>query len=256
MLHKIALINQSTVVTDDETAAIAHSLQAQVNEDFGKIWGTNAEVLHVAKGLAVPTGAWWLVLLDDMDQAGALGYHDLTSELLPIGKVGAKTDLEYGALVSVTCSHELLEMLGDPLINRLVEDPRHGRLYAEENADAVEADELGYEKHGLQVSDFVLPSYFDVNEAGKGNPLSFRGNVTEPFEVAKGGYLSYRPVGASSWKQITDQGEIDSTGVGAPEPSGRNEGERFAGWPEGSRRERRLRKSRGEQMAISTAHAA
>jgi hypothetical protein len=252
VLHSVSLINESSVVEDVEVAEIAKALQAQVNTDFGPIWGTNAQIKAVPSKTKPPAGTWWLVLLDDMDQAGALGYHDLTPELLPIGKVGAKTDLEYGAKVSVTCSHELLEMLGDPLINLLVEDPRHQRVYAFENCDAVEADELGYVKLGQTVSDFVLPAYFNVDEAGKGHALSFRGNVTEPFELAKGGYLSYRPVGGAEWKQITDAGEIDPD-TAAPE---RQRAERFPGFPEGSRRERRLRKSAGEPMQVSTAHTA
>lgn len=253
MLHQIALLNESTVVGDDEVAAIAKALQHQVNEDFRPIWGTNASVLAVPKGEKPSPGTWWLVLLDNMDEAGALGYHDLTPDQLPIGKIGAKTDQEYGAAVSVTCSHELLEMLGDPLINLLVEDPRKQRLYAFENCDAVEADELSYERMGLQVSDFVLPTYFDVNEAGKGHALSFKENVHEPFALAPGGYLSYREVGASEWKQVTAEG-AETAASGVATPVDRGTGERAPGFPEGSRRERRLRASRGV-LEVSTAHA-
>jgi len=50
------------------------------------------------------------VILDDSDQAGALGYHDLTSDGLPIGKVFAASDLKAGTSWTVTASHELLEM--------------------------------------------------------------------------------------------------------------------------------------------------
>lgn len=254
MLHRIALINQSTVVSPDEASAIAKALQLQVNEDFRPVYFTNGEVKAVPQGQNPEPGAWWLVLLDDMDQAGALGYHDLTNQGNPIGKIGAKTDLEYGAQVSVTCSHELLEMLGDPLINLMVQDERFQRNYAYENCDAVEADKLGYERGGVLVSDFVLPSYFSVEAAGKGHALSFRGNVSEPFAIAKGGYLSYQEVGNTEWQQVTDRGEISAAGVGHA-AADRGPGERHAGWPEGSRRERRLRKSRGEQLVLSTAHS-
>ena len=55
--------------------------------------------------------------MDDSDQAGALGYHDLTSAGLPMGKVFARTDLQNNLSWTVTVSHELLEILGDPMIN-------------------------------------------------------------------------------------------------------------------------------------------
>lgn len=232
MLHQIALMNRSTVVTNDDIVKIAGALQHQVNRDYRPVWGTNAAVIPVPNGQLPPPGAWWLVVLDDMDVAGALGYHDLTPDLNPVGKVGAKTDLEYGAEVSVTCSHELLEMLGDPLINQLVEDPRTNRLYAFENCDAVEADGLGYSIDGILVSDFVTPAYFDVNREGRGESLSFRGNVREPFELATGGYLSYREIGDSEWQQETKAA-----------PGEERVGMRPAGYPKGSRRERRVRAS-------------
>ena len=59
-------------------------------------------------------------MLDDSDQANALGYHDLTSEGLPIGKAFAASDLKAGTSWTVTARHELLERLGDPNINLTV----------------------------------------------------------------------------------------------------------------------------------------
>ena len=58
------------------------------------------------------------------------GYHDLTTTGLPIGKVFAKTTFDAGDLVSVTLSHEVLETLGDPDINLIVQ--KGSRAYAYE----------------------------------------------------------------------------------------------------------------------------
>jgi len=55
-------------------------------------------------------GSWWLVFLDDSDQADALAYHDLTEDGLPISKVFVKTILADNASVSVGATHELCEM--------------------------------------------------------------------------------------------------------------------------------------------------
>jgi hypothetical protein len=58
-----------------------------------------------------------MVFLDDADQPGALAYHDPTPDGLPQAKVFVKTTLENRNLVSVSASHELVELLVDPAIN-------------------------------------------------------------------------------------------------------------------------------------------
>lgn len=244
MRIQVAVVNESTVCGDDEIAEITHALQHQVDHDFRPTWGIAAELTAVPKGQAPAAAAWVLGVFDDSDQAGALGYHDLTPELHPVGKVFAATDKKYGAAVSVTCSHELLEMLGDAYINTTALDPRSGRLYAYENADAVEADDLGYEIDGTLVSDFVLPQFFDPQHAGKGQPLSFKGHVNEPFSLAKGGYLSFLDLGdlKKGWQQVTAEGTPDA---------GREPGQRSIDIVPGSRRHRRI-KAFNDELEVST----
>jgi hypothetical protein len=238
MRRQVAIVNASTVCSDEEVATITAALQHQVDHDFRPTWGIAAELTAVPKDTPPPADAWVLAILDDSDQARALGYHDLTPELLPAGKVFAKSDQEFGAAVSVTASHELLEMLGDPFVNTSALDPKTGRLCAYESSDAVEADELGYEIDGVLVSDFVLPQYFDPEHAGKGKPLSFKGNVDEPFSLAKGGYMNFLDLGdlEKGWQQVTAEGTPDS---------GREEGQRSIEILPGSRRHRRIKASFG-----------
>jgi len=45
----------------------------------------------IPKNQMPAAGSWWLVFLDNSDQAGALAYHDLTNDGLPISKVFVKT---------------------------------------------------------------------------------------------------------------------------------------------------------------------
>jgi hypothetical protein len=234
----VAIVNASSVCTDEEVATITAALQRQVDHDFRPTWGIAAELTAVPKGTPPAADAWVLAILDDPDQANALGYHDLTPELLPQGKVFAKADQKFDAAVSVTTSHELLEMLGDPFVNTSALDPQTGRLCAYESSDAVEADDLGYEIDGVLVSDFVLPQYFDPLHAGKGQPLSFKGNVTEPFSLAAGGYMNFLDLGdlEKGWQQMTAQG--------TPE-SGREPGQRSIDVKPGSRRYRRMKASFG-----------
>src|SRR2546425_8365467 len=111
---KIAVINATSdvVLSDAEAAPAVNALQEQVTSDFAPVWGTDADLTFVPRGQTPPAGSWWLSLLDSSDQANALGYHDLTSEGLPLGKAFVKTDKDEGLAWTVTASHELLEMLG------------------------------------------------------------------------------------------------------------------------------------------------
>src|SRR5262249_14726958 len=151
---------------------------------------------------------WWLVILDNSDQAGALGYHDITNEGLPIGKIFAKTDQQYGTSWTVTASHELLEMLGDPDINLATfvqSSDTAGILYAYEVADACEADDFGYKIDNVLVSDFVFPSWFEAFRKA-GSQSDYGKQIQKPFQLPPGGYISYSDVATGSgWQQKTPQ---------------------------------------------------
>lgn len=259
MIHKLNLINESTVATDDQLAEIAAALEKQINRDFREVWWTNAEVNAVPTGGTPEPGAWWLTIADTLEVAEALGYHDLTPDMQPVALIGAKLDIEYHSSLSVTIGHEALEMLGDPLIGLMMEDSRTKREYAYENCDAVEADTLGYEVDGVLLSDFVYPAFFNQYQEGKAAKLDHGGHVKEPFEILEGGYLSYRTIGGDGeWRQITKDGEIGENDPGATAPADepREHGKRAPGFPPGSRRERRLRRARGELVVSSvTPHA-
>jgi len=56
-----------------------------------------------------------MVFLDNADQPGGAAYHDLTPDGMPLAKVFVKTTVGT-RLVSVSASHELVEMLVDPAI--------------------------------------------------------------------------------------------------------------------------------------------
>src|SRR5260370_15791019 len=156
---KIAVLNASSVLTDDDVAAVVPALQTQVSRDFAPIWGIDADLRFVAHNDKPAAAEWWLVMLDNSDVAGALGYHDLTPQGLPLGKVFAKTDMDFGEQWSGTASHELLEMLADPTINLTVfeESTSGGRLYAYEVCDACESEKFGYKSHVVLFSDFAYP---------------------------------------------------------------------------------------------------
>lgn len=206
---EISVINESTVLADSDVTPAIAALQKQVNDDFYPVWGINANLKMVAKGTPPPAGSWWLVLLDDSDQANALGYHDLTTEGLPIGKVFAGSDLKIGTSWTVTASHELLEMLGDPNINLTVfaqNTNTAGILYAYEVCDACEDDSLGYKIDNVLVSDFVYPAWFESFRAEGSTQFDRMNKMHNPFELLAGGYIGIFNVSTGSgWTQKTDQ---------------------------------------------------
>jgi hypothetical protein len=195
----VAIVNESTVVTDAEATTVAKALHRQVSSDFAPHWGIRANVYHYIH--KPPPTAWVLVILDDSDMADALGYHDVTPAGLPVGKVFARTDMDYWLSWSVTASHELLEMLGDPscVIASQIADTT---FVAQENCDPVEADRYGYTINGVAVSDFVLPTWFQPGTPG---PYDFTGHLTRPLTLLPGGYASvWTP--QSGWTQHTARG--------------------------------------------------
>jgi hypothetical protein len=114
LLYRVAVINNTAVLADDEVKAVVTALQTQVHRDFAPAWGIDAEVTFAPKKRHPPKDSWWLVLLDDSDAVGALGYRQLTPDGLPLGKVFVKTAHEAGASWTVTASHILLELLANP----------------------------------------------------------------------------------------------------------------------------------------------
>src|SRR3989442_14762285 len=127
-----------------------------------------------------------MVFLDDADHPGALAYHDLTPEGLPQSKVFVKTTIENHDLVSVSASHELVEMLVDPAINLMTTGPDRTTIYAYESADPVEA--LSFDVNGIQMSDFVYPSYFEDFRQPNSVQFDQVNQVTQPFQILQGGY--------------------------------------------------------------------
>jgi len=234
----VAVKNLSTVVKDGELAKALPAFQKQVSQDFcGKGgWGIDATLELVAKQEKLPTGAWLLGVFDDADQAGALGYHDLTRYGQPLGKVFARATMEDHGKWTVTFTHELLEMLADPNINLCAFDEVARRLYAYEVCDAVEADALGYDIDGVTVTDFVLPGWFEPQHVSKTESFAFKSKVKGPFHLMPGGYISYFDLDGGGWQQLNAREPVDARGLQrSTAPAGP-----YSSRPRvGSRRERR-----------------
>lgn len=170
-------------------------MQAFVDENVAPVWGTPAKLI---KSDGFVKDAWAMVFLDDADQPGALAYHDLTPDGLPEAKVFVKTTLANNDLVSVSASHELVEMLVDPAINLLTTGPDPKIIYAYESADPVEA--LSFPVNDIPMTDFVYPSYFEAFHKPSSVQFDYLNKVTKPFQILSGGYQIIFKNG--EWSQV------------------------------------------------------
>jgi hypothetical protein len=173
--------NRATVVTAAEISAAIAAVQTQVALDFIPAWGSPA-----------PT-TYRLVFLDeDPSVPGALGYHDLEGDV-PVSYILCKTAKDDGVSVSSVLSHEVLEMIVDPITTRVIMEDAVGdgktfTLYMAEVCDAVEQDL--YTINGVQVSNFVLPAWFDPEN--KTGPFDFRKKLTKALQLLPGGsYIAF-----------------------------------------------------------------
>jgi hypothetical protein len=200
---RLGLVNDSTLVTDTDAKRMASAVSLQVRRDFAPRWfRTPAPLAFYPSLAAVPADVWVLTLLDDSDEADALGYHDETPDGRVYARVFCRDTLTHGGTVlkgpdsvSVTLSHEVLELLADPNVNLWADDGRSREL-ALEVGDPVEAS--SYDIKGVTVSNFVLQSYFDARS--RAGVYDFLGLLKKPWTMLPGGYQILRSAGEITQK--------------------------------------------------------
>lgn len=230
---QIAVINESNAISDRDVQGMISAFSAQWNNDLNAVWGVGAaQFSFFSKGSPPPSGTWWVVFLDDSQQADTLAYHDLTDEGLPISKVFVKTIQADHASVSVGATHEICEMAVDPWLNSAYQDSG-GAFWAGEVCDPVEDDQYGYEIGGVLVTDFVTPNWFGHQNAV--GPIDSRRQTSKAFEVLTGGYAQkYDP--QTGWEQITGAKAKTSQRAKAQKGSRRERRKRaWKGWKKSAR---------------------
>jgi hypothetical protein len=196
----VALVTEESAITRSELSAVAGALQKQVSRDFGPIWRIEADVAAFANLEDVPLDYWPVIIKDNIGDPSAAGYHE--------DKNGQPFALvQYSSGWTLTASHEVLEMLADPFGRRMVAGSSpvrsQGRVnFLVEVCDPSEAEEFSYSVNGIPVSDFYTPQYFDPVKA-PGVRYSYKGVITEPRQVLKGGYLSWYHPASRRWWQRT-----------------------------------------------------
>jgi hypothetical protein len=196
-IPEIAVFNKAQDPLNLNLDSFVAALQKFVIDCVAPVWGTPA---RLAQTKDFKKGAWAVVFLDVADAPGALAYHDLTPDGLPLSKVFVRTITEDDASLTVATSHELVEMLVDPAINMMTTGPDATLAYAYESADPVEADTFSFKVGGFDMTDFVYPSYFEGFRKAKSTKFDFQGKVTKPFQILAGGYQLVFKNG--KWSQV------------------------------------------------------
>jgi hypothetical protein len=205
ILHAtVALVDQTGHVSAATLTKVAASLQTQVDRDLSVWWPVSCTVTTYPANERVPLTMWPIYIVKALP-AGEGGYHWITGRNQPYAVV------ELGAGWTVAASHELCEMLVDPLGNRLQSAPAiilngaaqslgtNEESYLVEVADPCEA--TGYTINGIAVSDFITPNFYLAETENL--QYSFTGKITMPMEILFGGYISWLDPTTNDMMQIT-----------------------------------------------------
>jgi hypothetical protein len=216
----IGVVLESTRFSAHDCRAAVAAVAHQLRYDVAPAWDRHVPSIAVyANPEAVPDGAHVVVIVDDADVAGALGYHDETPDGRPYARVFVSPVLDNGGTalngslsVSAVLSHEVVELMLDPNVSTWCDNWPRNESVALEGCDPCEANSYQVmTRYGwVSVSDFVWPAYFDAQAA----PHSFftqKGSITKPFGIAPGGYLLVRSEGTVT--QRWGPGEYDHNRV-------------------------------------------
>jgi hypothetical protein len=195
---QIAVINNSTSVSDTDGSTMVEALNMLL-PTFCKDWFiSDVSAVYIPRGAtALPTDIYYMYLMDNTDVPNAVAYHDFTA-CLPYGKVFAKTVLDNNGVmmyeptlkkptVAQALSHEVFELLVDPLCNAWWMNNNTGILYASEVCDPVQSNIILINlpndvKVGL--SDWIMPAWNNIqNTTG---PFNRMNTLTAPFQIKNG----------------------------------------------------------------------
>jgi len=200
----IAVINESANINPGDFAKAVAAVQRQITEDFGPIWDVAATLAAVPSLDDKPFGYWPVVVRDE------IGINEPGVHLTEAGDKPFALVLFTGHDWTITLSHELLELVVDPLGTDFrqgpsVRDDQGVVEYLAEVCDPCQSDQCAYPVNGDQlVSDFVTPAYYGGFGPGQ---YSFRGHISAPRQVLVGGYVTWRdPLTGKLW-QAFDVGE-------------------------------------------------
>ncbi len=198
---RIAIVPTDAGVDFEQVRRVADAVQRQVTEDFAPWWGIDGTIAARRRVEDVPDDYFVIQLVSRLGQAAVEGFHYFNELNQPHALV--RTDREDWSLI---CSHEVLEMLGDPTGNLTRPGPPLGKTtglveYLQEVCDPCQHRRNAYKLNEIVVSDFYGPEYFDAAPR-PGVQYSIRGTITAPRQLLPGGYICYSD-GRAGWIRAT-----------------------------------------------------
>jgi len=196
VLGTVAVVNNSTNVTDTQIQSWIDAVKIQADRDISKWWTYSVDFLQTAKGDKPARSDWYCGFFDTSDVANAAGWHDQG----PFGEPLIKVFTVNSGEPSVTFSHEIVESISDTNANTTVrgfDDQGKPCMYYRESADPVENNT--YQINGIDVSDFITPQWFIENSKG---PWDFLNATNKPYQVLPGGYMQLSYDNGTTWTEI------------------------------------------------------
>jgi len=206
MFKTIAIINNSTVLSATDVSRMVTACNTQVARDVAPVWGRTALPVRLYSNVnSIPKDSAIIYIVNNADQAGALGYHTETWGGQVYGKVFAQTIMSYGLkplfdganiTVASVLSHEVLELMFNPYVSLWADGPTidtDKNEYAYEVCDPVEADvyTIMASNTKVSVSNFVYPEWFDIATPA-GTRLDHLRKLTAPYTMTDYGYMVVR----------------------------------------------------------------
>jgi hypothetical protein len=204
----IAVINNSTLVSDFEVQLICKACQIQMDLHLAPAWNQKpATITFYADKTKVPGYAWVFNVIDDNSQVpDALAYHDEEADKV-MAYTMSKVILDNKGVVlyddanpqndtiSAAFSHEMCEAFIDRFCNYWILGPQtpYGMFFCLEVSDPVQSASYTIEVDGykVSVSDFIFPSWSNPMFQAKTNmPLDYCNKLTQPFSMLPGGYMT------------------------------------------------------------------
>ena len=171
------------------------------NKQFAPVWRVpHVRILMLGRKQPLPSGAILATFQQKGPITGALAFHESM-----MGNPGivvyAGVSHYYGYSISEGFTHELFETMADHFVSAfnignpttfyyVGSQPEIQPQYApwfNEVCDPVE--KYGYKLHGVQISDWITPSWF--NDPGTAGAYDYMRLAQYPFQVLKGGYAQF-----------------------------------------------------------------
>lgn len=205
-MQRVAIVDTTGNIPFAVLQSATSAFQKQVNEHLMPVWLLQPTVLTAYQFQSdVPSDEWQLLIKDSLT-VDVYGYHAVDNTGKPFAV------LKYQDNWTQVASHELMEMLVDPMGDKVLSGEIFAQSEGEENilvevADPSQNVSFGYMIDGILVSDFYFPAYFEPYKIA-GKQYSYTNSIKEPRSILVGGYVSFKDRVGEWWQAFNIDNEI------------------------------------------------